>query len=84
MPAFGNQTSCSYPETLVLVEALPLCRILASDWPGEEVPAEFPLFDEEVEACSMCPIPSLSLLRAAVMPCAEAFALLEEVGHVGW
>ena len=40
--------SCSYPETLVLVEALPLCRILASDWPGEEVPTEFPLFDEEV------------------------------------
>ena len=71
MPAFGNQTSCSYPETLVLVEALPLCRILASDWPGEGVSAEFPLFDEEVE-------------EAVVMPCAEAVALLEEVGHVGW
>ena len=53
MPAFGNQMSCSYPETLVLVEALPLCRILASDWPGEEVPTEFPLFDEEVEAESV-------------------------------
>ena len=81
MPAFGNQTSCSYPETLVLVEALPLCRILASDWPGEEVPAEFPLFDEEVEAESMLARP---LRCAAVMPCAEAFAILEEVGHVGW
>ena len=81
MPAFGNQTSCSYPEALVLVEALPLCRILASDWPGEEVPAEFPLFDEEVEAESMLARP---LRCAAVMPCAEAFALLEVVGHVGW
>ena len=81
MPAFGNQMSCSYPETLVLVEALPLCRILASDWPGEEVPTEYPLFDEEVEAESVFARP---LRCAAVMPCAEAFALLEEVGHVGW
>ena len=69
MPAFGNQMSCSYPETLV------------SDWPGEEVPTEFPLFDEEVEAESVFARP---LRCAAVMPCAEAFALLEEVGHVGW
>ena len=66
MPAFGNQMSCSYPETLVLVE---------------EVPTEFPLFDEEVEAESVFARP---LRCAAVMPCAEAFALLEEVGHVGW
>ena len=73
--------ACIRKSNVVLVEALPLCRILASDWPGEGVSAEFPLFDEEVEEESMLARP---LRCAVVMPCAEAFALLEEVGHVGW
>lgn len=81
MPAFGQQPSCAYPESLVLIETLPLCRILSSEWSGEDVSDDLPLSDEEVEAMVA---PERSLRRAVIMPCADAFALLEEVGHVGW
>lgn len=81
MLAFGERSSCAYPASLVLIEALPLCRVVAPEWPGEEVPDSVPLLDDEVEAAA---VPERPARCAAVMPCADAFALLEEVGHVGW
>ena len=80
MPAFEQRPRCAYPESLVLIEALPLCRIVGPERAGE-IPDDLPLFDEEVEAAAA---PPLSLRCAAVMPCADAFALLEEVEHGGW
>lgn len=81
MSSFGQQSSCAHPESLVLVEAFPLCRIVASEEPREELPAEYPLTDEEVFDELF---PALPLRCATVMTCSEAFALLEEVGHVSW
>lgn len=81
MPGFGKLSSCVYPETLVLIEALPLCRIVASDGSEEELPSDLPLLDEEVEAES---IPEHPMRCAALMPCADALALLEEVGYAEW
>lgn len=81
MPAFGQQPSCAYPASLVFIEALPLCRAFEPDWPDEDIPADVPLFDEEVEAAAA---PAGPARCVAVMPCADALALMEEVGHVGW
>lgn len=81
MSAFGQRSSCAYPASLVLIETLPLCRIVASDEPEEEVPSDIPLFDDEVTAAA---VPECPARCVAVMPCADALALLEEVGHVGW
>lgn len=82
MPAFGQQpSSCACPASLVIIQTLPLCRVIASDWPGEEVPDSVPLFDDEIAAAA---VPERPARCVAVMPCAEALALLEEVGHVGW
>lgn len=78
---YEQQPSCVRPESLVLIEAFPLCRVAMPDEPWEEIPAEFPLSDEEVYDELN---PELPLRCAAVMSCSDAFALLEEVGHVAW
>lgn len=81
MSAFEQQPSCVHPESLVLIEAFPLCRITTSGELWEELPADLPLSDEEVYDELY---PALPLRCAAVMTCSEAFALLEEVGYVEW
>ena len=81
MPAFGERSSCAYPASLVLIEALPLCRVLTSNRPWEEVPDDVPLFENEVDDASS---PDRPLHCAALMTCDDAFTLLQEVGHVVW
>lgn len=73
MSASLQHVSCAQPESLVLIELLPLCRVSASDEPWLEAPVDGPV--QQVEQPLRC---------ASIMSCADAFALMEEVGHVAW
>lgn len=81
MSAIGQPSTCIHPESIVLIEALPLCRVVTLGRPWEEIPADLPLLDNEVDEASS---PDRSLCGVALMSCADAFALLEEVSHVTW
>lgn len=96
MSAPARRSQCVHPESLVLVEVLPLCRVSASDEPWLDDPAYLPepaergenndwpgVFGEGVQPVPT-PLSERPLRCAAVMGCAEAFALMEEVGHVAW
>ena len=81
MSAVAQSSLCVHPESLVLIEALPLCRVLTANRPWEEVPDDVPLFENEVDDASS---PDRPLHCAALMTCDDAFTLLQEVGHVVW
>lgn len=81
MLAFDQQPSCSCPESLVLIEMMPLCRIFEERFAKGDIPDEIPLSDYEVDEEEY---PRRALRCAAVMTCADAFSLLEEAGYVEW
>lgn len=68
-----KSASCAQPESLVLIELIPLCRIGVSD--DRSLGTLVHEFSHAQERPLRC---------ASVMSCAEAFALLEGVGHVSW
>ena len=71
-----QMSRCAQSETLVLIEAMPLCRI---------DPREAAQLAALIATAPQAPATSCAGLPArcaAVMPCDQALALVEGVGHV--
>lgn len=86
----GNRSAscCAHPEALVVVAAVPLCQVDASEDLLSKVATRIacsPSSDFSPHTASDAAFPEgLPLRCAAVMPCSDALALVEEVGHVSF